>query len=167
MYIVADYETNVCPPLCAGDCCLAAPVASILPFAPSRAFCVVTERSCPLSGQHGCPLSCVLAGSTTHIIDTDRGLVVEHIERWKSEPGEASVHVVHGLQFMACYPWLAVHGFPGCIRPASKSTTGTTRVRPCMQFPPFDFCCLVHSLSCVGLKHALLLCQQILYVLRS
>lgn len=28
------------------------------------------------------------AGSTTHIIDTSRGLVVEHIERWKSEPGE-------------------------------------------------------------------------------
>jgi Cys-tRNA synthase (O-phospho-L-seryl-tRNA:Cys-tRNA synthase) len=31
---------------------------------------------------------CCCAGSTTHIIDTSRGLVVEHIERWKSEPGE-------------------------------------------------------------------------------
>ncbi|WIA35268.1 hypothetical protein OEZ86_003727 [Tetradesmus obliquus] len=28
------------------------------------------------------------AGSTTHVIDASRGLVVEHIERWKSEPGE-------------------------------------------------------------------------------
>ncbi|KAI8463095.1 MAG: SOUL heme-binding protein [Monoraphidium minutum] len=28
------------------------------------------------------------AGSTTHVIDADSGLVVEHIERWKADPGE-------------------------------------------------------------------------------
>jgi hypothetical protein len=35
-----------------------------------------------------CWCVCVAAGSTTHVIDASRGLVVEHIERWKSEPGE-------------------------------------------------------------------------------
>lgn len=38
--------------------------------------------------QHAVLHCCLSAGSTTHIIDTSRGLVVEHIERWKSEPGE-------------------------------------------------------------------------------
>eukprot|EP00882_Tetradesmus_deserticola_P032318 GHRQ01036627.1.p2 GENE.GHRQ01036627.1~~GHRQ01036627.1.p2 ORF type:complete len:135 (-),score=23.51 GHRQ01036627.1:17-421(-) len=33
-------------------------------------------------------MPCCAAGSTTHVIDAGRGLVVEHIERWKSEPGE-------------------------------------------------------------------------------
>jgi len=28
------------------------------------------------------------AGATTHVIDPDRGVVVEHQERWKANPGE-------------------------------------------------------------------------------
>lgn len=28
------------------------------------------------------------AGTTTHVIDAERGAVVEHLERWKSKPGE-------------------------------------------------------------------------------
>lgn len=28
------------------------------------------------------------AGTTTHVIDPERGVVVEHLERWKSKPGE-------------------------------------------------------------------------------
>jgi len=45
------------------------------------------------------------AGSTTHIIDTDRGLVVEHIERWKSEPGEVVERLLRPAAKVPTNPW--------------------------------------------------------------
>jgi hypothetical protein len=38
------------------------------------------------------------AGSTTHVIDPETGLVVEHMERWKANPGEVRAGVGEGAR---------------------------------------------------------------------
>ncbi len=45
-------------------------------------------------------VACCFAGSTTHVIDTQRGLVVEHIEAWKSDPKE--VHRTWVCDYITC-----------------------------------------------------------------
>lgn len=45
---------------------------------------------------HAAVRASAAAGSTTHVIDASRGLVVEHIERWKSEPGEVTTLLCKG-----------------------------------------------------------------------
>eukprot|EP00775_Hariotina_reticulata_P002102 gene2102-2421_t len=45
------------------------------------------------------------AGSTTHVIDTDRGLVVEHIEKWKSEPQDVIARLLKPAAKTPSTPW--------------------------------------------------------------
>ena len=51
------------------------------------------------------------AGSTTHVIDPERRLVVEHIERWKSEPGEVVARLLRPAAKVPTTPWeVFMHG---------------------------------------------------------
>eukprot|EP00775_Hariotina_reticulata_P008051 gene8051-8246_t len=45
------------------------------------------------------------AGSTTHVIDPERGLVVEHIERWKSEPAEVVARLMQPAAKVPSTSW--------------------------------------------------------------